>query len=103
MSYDLEEFKLSIKSLALGGALTYIVMLTCVGPCINESRVFKPEGKPAVIRLYSDYKNMVMVQQTDSTHKDTFYVPLIKYLNANFPDKYDREIERIRIEKIVGW
>jgi len=58
-----------------------------------------PNAKPPVVRIYRTlWKDKILVNQGDSV-----YVNIDAYLENNFKNDYDRNIERSRIKKIVQW
>lgn len=72
------------------------LLLKVISPAvINEVKIFqRGEGKPAVMRVYKDGVDNLLVE------KDGKYIPLIEYLDT-IKDKYDRKIEEVTIKKVV--
>lgn len=65
----------------------------------KQVRVFREENKPGVMRIYSPGKDKIML---DVDNGNIYDVSLIKYLGA-IENEADRNLERARIEKLVGW
>ena len=71
----------------------------------ERGRVIEKEDMPRVMKVYNGYEDganfadQILVEDPDSAGE---YIPLSKYLKRDFENKYERKIERARIELLVS-
>jgi hypothetical protein len=75
----------------------YLILgLDLMTPGHLEIKSFEQEDMPRVLRIERLGRDLLYIDESDEI------MPLEKYLNQ-IPDKYDRKIEKAKIEKIVDW
>ena len=70
-----------------------------IGPPYGSTRMFERGDQPSVMRTYRFGKDRLFVENPDTN--GLYNIPLKKYLENTFSNKYDRDVERAEIEKLV--
>jgi len=64
----------------------------------DKATVFQEKGKPNILRTYeSSRRDDIYVEDSNNN-----YISFRQYLK-NIPNKYDKQIEKARIKKLVKW
>ena len=78
------------------GSMAGVLIQTYLGS-LKQVRIFREENKPGVMRIYSPGEDKLILDI------DNIYdIPLDEYLGA-IESEADRNLERAKIEKLVGW
>lgn len=65
-------------------------------PDVSEVKIFERENRPTVIRMYRYGSDGIYVEEEEK------YISIKQYLNK-IENKYDRNIEKSEIEKLVDF
>lgn len=86
-----------VTGIIFGGIITAAIFTFILKPIVHRAEIFHREDGPAVMRLYKNGSDILLVQKIKEK-----YIPSEKYLDT-IKDKVDRDIEKIRIEKAAGY
>ncbi len=90
-----------VGAISTGGILMAVINIYLT-PTVSKARIFQEENKQTVIRLYRSIGATDGILVEDPKEKNN-YIGLETYLENNFTDKYDKNIENERIKKLISW